>query len=122
MLADFAVLVVRPTLIDLSGLARTLTLVRKLGKPSTVVMNRSRSPARAYRAAAGQASRCRGLDYIRRAPVAPGDRARPVDLPDRAAETGHARWKKAPDAAAAEEIAALWEFVEAEIEDATQKA
>ena len=41
VLADFAVLVVRPTLIDLSGLARTLMLVRRLGKPSLVVMNQA---------------------------------------------------------------------------------
>ena len=35
-LADFAVMVVRPTLLDLAGLARTLTIVRRLRKASTI--------------------------------------------------------------------------------------
>src|SRR5882757_1107241 len=39
VLADFVVMVVRPTLLDLAALARTLALVRRLGKPSIVVVN-----------------------------------------------------------------------------------
>jgi chromosome partitioning protein len=114
VLADFAVLVVRPTLIDLSGLARTLTLVRRLGKPSSVVVNQapfareSVEPPLVKRA-------LRGLDYMR-APVAPVIlRARSVY--QTALETGRSV-EESSDAAAAAEIADLWAFVEAEIADA----
>jgi chromosome partitioning protein len=114
VLADFAVLVVRPTLIDLSGLARTLTLVRRLGKPSSVVVNQapfareSVEPPLVKRA-------LRGLEYMR-APVAPVIlRARSIY--QTALETGRSV-EEAPDAAAANEVAALWAFVEAELADA----
>jgi chromosome partitioning protein len=111
VLADFAVLVVRPTLIDLSGLARTLTLVRRLGKPSTVVMNQAPfareniEPPLVKRA-------LRGLDYMR-APVAPIIlRARSVY--QTALETGRSVEETA-DTAAAKEVAALWDFVDAAV-------
>ena len=114
VLADFAVLVVRPTLIDLSGLARTLTLVRRLGKPSSVVVNQAPfaregvEPPLVKRA-------LRGLEYMR-APVAPVIlRARSIY--QTALETGRSV-EEASDAAAANEVAALWAFVEAEIADA----
>jgi chromosome partitioning protein len=115
VLADFAVLVVRPTLIDLSGLARTLTLVRRLGKPSSVVMNQapfareSVEPPLVKRA-------LRGLDYMR-APVAPVI-LRSRSIYQTALETGRSV-EETSDLAAAEEIAALWAFVEAELADAT---
>jgi chromosome partitioning protein len=111
VLADFAVLVVRPTLIDLSGLARTLTLVRRLGKPSTVVMNQAPfareniEPPLVKRA-------LRGLDYMR-APVAPVI-VRARSIYQTALETGRSA-EETTDAAAAREIAALWEFIEADI-------
>jgi chromosome partitioning protein len=41
VLADFAVMVVRPTLLDIAGLVRTLRMVRQLGKPATVVVNQA---------------------------------------------------------------------------------
>jgi chromosome partitioning protein len=114
VLADFAVLVVRPTLIDLSGLARTLTLVRRLGKPSSVVVNQapfareSVEPPLVKRA-------LRGLEYMR-APVAPVIlRARSIY--QTALETGRSV-EESSDGAAAGEVAALWAFVEAEIADA----
>jgi chromosome partitioning protein len=114
VLADFAVLVVRPTLIDLSGLARTLTLVRRLGKPSSVVVNQAPfaregvEPPLVKRA-------LRGLEYMR-APVAPVIlRARSIY--QTALETGRSV-EEGADAAAAGEVAALWAFVEAEIADA----
>lgn len=114
VLADFAVLVVRPTLIDLSGLARTLTLVRRLGKPSSVVVNQapfareSVEPPLVKRA-------LRGLDYMR-APVAPVI-LRSRSIYQTALETGRSV-EETSDLAAAEEIAALWAFVEAELADA----
>ena len=69
VLADYAVMVVRPTLLDIAGLARTLTLVRRLAKPSTVVVNQAPTareniePPLVKRA-------LRGLDYMQ-APMAP---------------------------------------------------
>ena len=111
VLADFAVLVVRPTLIDLSGLARTLMLVRRLGKPSLVVMNQAPfareniEPPLVKRA-------LRGLDYMK-APVAPVI-VRARSIYQTALETGRSA-EESTDAAAAKEIAALWAYVEAEI-------
>lgn len=111
VLADFTVLVVRPTLIDLSGLARSLLMVRRLGKPSTVVVNQapfareSIEPPLVKRA-------LRGLDYMK-APVAPVIlRARSIY--QTALETGRSV-EESSDVAAAKEVAALWAFVEDEI-------
>jgi chromosome partitioning protein len=114
VLADFAVLVVRPTLIDLSGLARTLTLVRQLGKPSSVVVNQAPfaregvEPPLVKRA-------LRGLEYMRAA-VAPV-MLRSRSIYQTALETGRSVEETA-DLAAADEIATLWAFVEAELADA----
>jgi chromosome partitioning protein len=87
VLADVAVMVVRPTLLDLAGLVRTLSLVWRLGKPSIVVVNQ--------------------------APLAP------VILRSRAiyqtALESARSVEEMPDKAAAEEMAALWEFVEGKI-------
>ena len=107
VLADYAVLVVRPTLIDLSGLARTLVIARRLEKPSTVVVNQAPfaregiEPPLVKRA-------MRGLDYMK-APVAPVIvRARSVY--QTALETGRSA-EETSDTAAAAEIAALWGFL-----------
>lgn len=111
VLADFTVLVVRPTLIDLSGLARSLMLVRRLGKPSTVVINQAPfaregiEPPLVKRA-------LRGLEYMK-APLAPVIiRARSIY--QTALETGRSA-EETTDLAAGREIAALWEFVSAAI-------
>jgi chromosome partitioning protein len=111
VLADYALLVVRPTLIDLSGLARSLVIARRLEKPSAVVLNQAPfaregiEPPLVKRA-------MRGLDYMK-APLAPVIvRARAIY--QTALETGRSA-EESPDVAAAKEIAALWNFVEAEI-------
>ena len=111
VLTDFAVLVVRPTLIDLSGLARSLLMVRRLGKPSTVVVNQA--PFARERIEPPLVKRAlRGLDYMK-APVAPVIlRARSIY--QTALETGRSV-EESTDAAAAKEVAALWAFVEGEI-------
>jgi chromosome partitioning protein len=111
VLADFAVLVVRPTLIDLSGLARTLMLVRRLGKASTVVVNQAPfareniEPPLVKRA-------LRGLDYMR-APVAPVI-VRARSIYQTALETGRSV-EETSDVAAAKEIAGLWDFIDAAV-------
>ncbi|MEJ0064247.1 MAG: ParA family protein [Caulobacteraceae bacterium] len=80
VLADFTVLVVRPTLIDLSGLARSLLMVRRLGKPSTVVVNQAPFARGKHRAAPGQA-RDAG-PRVHEGAGGPGHPAGAVDLPD----------------------------------------
>jgi chromosome partitioning protein len=107
VLADYAVLVVRPTLIDLSGLARSLTLVRKLGKPSSVVVNQA--PAARDGSESPLVKRAlRGLDFMK-APLAPVI-VRLRTVYQTALETGRSA-EEASDAAAAEEIASLWDFI-----------
>ena len=69
VLADLAVLVVRPTLLDLSGLAPSLSLVRQMNKPSLVVMNQA-PPAREEIESPLVRRALRALDYMC-APVAP---------------------------------------------------
>jgi chromosome partitioning protein len=111
VLADYAVMVVRPTLLDLAGLARTLRLVNRLGKPSAVVLNQApttrdaNEPPMVKRALAA-------LDYMK-AKVAPSLlRGRVVF--QTAVETGRSV-EELGDPAAAREAAALWDFVEAEL-------
>jgi chromosome partitioning protein len=109
VLADFVVLVVRPTLIDLAGLARTLMIVRRLGKASTVVMNQAPvarggvEPPLVKRA-------MRVLDYMQ-APAAPVI-VRSRTIYQTALETGRSA-EEAYDPAAASEIGALWDFIDA---------
>ena len=111
VLADYAVMVVRPTLLDIAGLARTLNLVRRMGKPATVVVNQAPvaregvEPPLVKRA-------LRGLDYMK-APLAPAI-VRSRSIYQIALETGRSV-EEMSDLAAAREIAALWEFVEGEI-------
>jgi len=107
VLADLAVLVVRPTMLDLTGLVRTLLLVRKLRKPAIVVMNQAPVPREGVEAPVVKRMR-RGLDYMR-APMAP------VVLRQRSAyQTALERGRSAEethDPAAAKEVSALWSFV-----------
>jgi chromosome partitioning protein len=107
VLADFAVLVVRPTLLDLSALARTMTLVRGLRRRSTVVMNQA-APPRGGVESPPVTRALKALAYMR-APLAPMIvRARTIY--QTALETGRSA-EEMSDAAAAKEIAALWEHI-----------
>jgi chromosome partitioning protein len=111
VLADLTVMVVRPTLIDLSGLARTLTIVRRLAKPSVVVMNQAPfaregiEPPLVKRA-------LRGLEYMQARPAPTILRARSIY--QTALETGRSA-EETTDAAAAAEIGALWAFIDREL-------
>jgi chromosome partitioning protein len=113
VLADFVVMVVRPTLLDLAGLARTLVIVRRLGKPFTVVVNQAPfaregvEPPLVKRA-------LRGLAYMRAA-IAPVI-IRSRSIYQVALETGRSA-EEMQDAAAAADIAALWDFIQARIAD-----
>jgi chromosome partitioning protein len=111
VVADHALMVVRPTLIDLSGLARTLSLVRRLGKPATVVMNQAPVPREEVEAPLVRRA-LKGLDYMQ-APIAPVIlRARSVY--QTALERGRSA-EETSDRAAAKEVADLWEIVSARI-------
>lgn len=115
VLADFAVLVVRPTLIDLSGLARTLTIVRRLAKPHAVVVNQA--PVARGNVEAPLVKRAlKGLDFMQ-APVAPII-VRSRSIYQTALERGRSA-EEMTDRSAATEMAALWDFVNARI--ATKK-
>lgn len=106
-LADLAVMVVRPTLLDLAGLARTLSIVRRLRKPATVVLNQAPIARGGIEPPLVQRA-LRALAYME-APVAP------VILRSRAIyQTALERGRSAEemgDASAAREAAGLWDVV-----------
>jgi chromosome partitioning protein len=112
VLADLTVLVVRPTLLDLAGMARTFKIVKRLGKPSTVVMNQA--PVARQGAETPLVTRIMaGLDYMQE-PVAPVIlRARSIY--QTALERGRSA-EETPDRAAAKEIAELWDFIRARLD------
>lgn len=118
VLADLAVLIVRPTLIDLSGLARSLMLVRRLGKPSVVVVNQA-PPARETVEAPLVKRALKGLDYMQAAVAPVIVRSRSVY--QTALERGRSA-EEMSDRAAAAEIAALWDFVDATLAAPIQDA
>ena len=108
VLAEAAVMVVRPTLLDIAALARTLALVRRLQKPSTVVVNQAPVAREGVEAPVVKRA-LRALEYMR-LPVAPTIvRARAVY--QTALETGRSA-EEMTDPAAAREIAALWDYVD----------
>ena len=108
VLSDAAVMVVRPTLLDIAALARTLALVRRLKKPSTVVVNQAPVPREGVEAPVVKRA-LRALEYMR-LPVAPVIvRARAIY--QTAVETGRSAEELA-DHAAAREIAGLWDYID----------
>jgi chromosome partitioning protein len=106
-IADLAVMVTRPTLLDLSGLVRTLTLVRRLGKPHLVVVNQAPIAREGVEPPVVKRA-LRGLDYMQ-APLAPAI-LRGRAIYQTALETGRSV-EEGGDATAAGEVAALWEHV-----------
>jgi chromosome partitioning protein len=111
VLADFSLLVVRPTLLDLAGLARTLTVVKRLGKPSAVVLNQAPVPREGAEAPLVKRAML-ALEYMK-APAAPAI-LRQRAIYQTALETGRSV-EECRDAAAAREIAELWDYVAGEI-------
>jgi chromosome partitioning protein len=113
VLCDLAVLVVRPTMLDLAGLVRTVTMVRKLAKPYLVVM--SQAPVAREGSEAPVVKRMlRGLEYMQvpLSPVIVRNRA----VYQTALERGRSA-EESPDKAAAREIAALWDIVNERLEE-----
>ncbi len=107
VLADLAIMVVRPTLLDIAALVRTLNIVRRLGRRSTVVVNQAPVAREGVEAPVVKRA-LRALEYMR-LPIAPSIlRARSVY--QTALETGRSA-EETPDQAAALEIATLWDFI-----------
>jgi chromosome partitioning protein len=108
VLADLSLLVVRPTLLDLAAMVRTVEVLRRLKKPALVVVNQA-APARDG-VEPPMVKRClRALEFMR-LPVAP------VIIRSRAVyqtvlETGRSA-EEAWDDTAAEEMSQLWAFIE----------
>jgi chromosome partitioning protein len=118
VLADFVVMVVRPTLLDLAGLTRTFMMVRRLGKPATVIVNQA--PVARENIEPPLVKRAlKGLTYMQ-APVAPVI-LRSRTIYQTALETGRSA-EEMTDAAAAAEVGALWDYLAAEIADASEAA
>jgi chromosome partitioning protein len=109
VLADMAVMVARPTLLDLAGLVRTLKIVRRLDKPYTVVVNQA-PIAREGTEAPVVRRALQGLEYMR-APIAPSILRSRV-IYQTALETGRSV-EEMLDKAAAAEVATLWDHVAA---------
>ncbi len=114
VLADYVVLVARPTLLDLAGLARTMPIVRRLKKRSVVVVNQAPVARSAVEPPVIKRA-LRGLAFMQ-AHVAP------TIIRLRAAyqialETGRSA-EESTDAAAARDMASLWEFIAAELSGA----
>jgi chromosome partitioning protein len=108
VLSDLAVMVVRPTLLDLAALARTYAIIRRLMKPSLVVV--SQAPVARGGIEPPVVKRAlRALDYLQLnvAPVIVRSRS----IYQTALETGRSAEEMA-DPAAAAEIAALWECID----------
>jgi chromosome partitioning protein len=112
VLTDLAILVVRPTLLDLAGLARTLSVVRRLNKAATVVLNQAPVARENLEPPLVQRA-MRALDYMQ-APVAPVI-LRSRSVYQTALERGRSAEETA-DKAAGREIAALWAFVEGRLQ------
>jgi chromosome partitioning protein len=111
VLADLAIMVVRPTLLDLAGLAPTLQIVSQLKKPSIVVVNQA--PVAREGVEAPLVKRAlRALDYMR-ATVAPTI-LRYRTIYQTALETGRSA-EEMWDPAAKREVATLWKFVDAAV-------
>jgi chromosome partitioning protein len=108
VLADLSLLILRPTFLDLAAAIQTVDTVRRLRKPAIVVVNQA-PPAREGVETPAVRRALQALSILR-LPVAPAIlRARAIY--QTALETGRSA-EEADDPAAAQEIAALWAFVE----------
>ena len=109
VLADLAIMVVRPTLLDIAALVRTLEVVRRLRKPSIVVVNQAPVSREGVEAPVVKRA-MRALEYMR-LPVAPTI-LRTRAIYQTALETGRSA-EEASDVIAAREFASLWDYVAA---------
>jgi chromosome partitioning protein len=108
VLADLSLLVLRPTFLDLAAAIQTVDVVRRLRKPAMIVVNQA-PPARGGIEAPAVKRALKALAILR-LPVAPTIlRSRTVY--QTALETGRSA-EETDDRVAAQEITALWTFIE----------
>lgn len=107
VLADMALMVVRPTLLDIAALARTLEIVRRLRKPAVVVLNQAPVPREGVEAPVVRRA-MRALEFMR-LPIAPVV-LRSRSIYQTALETGRSA-EEMLDETASHEVAALWDYV-----------
>jgi chromosome partitioning protein len=108
VLADLVLLVVRPTLLDIAALVRTLEMFHRLQKPVFVVVNQAPVAREGIEAPVVRRA-LRALEYLR-LPVAPAI-LRHRSAYQTALEAGRSVEETA-DTIAAAEVAALWGFLE----------
>jgi chromosome partitioning protein len=108
VLANLSILVVRPTLLDLAAMVRTLDVVRRLKKEALVVVNQAPVPRGGIEPPVVKRA-LRALDYMR-LPVAPTI-LRTRAIYQVALETGRSA-EEASDPTAAAEFRALYGFIE----------
>jgi chromosome partitioning protein len=107
--ADLCLLVIRPTFLDLAAAIQTAEIVRRLRKPTLVVLNQAPS----QRAGTETPSVKRALEALQllRLPAIPSILRSRVSYQS-ALETGRSVEEVDPDSEAAREVAVLWQFVE----------
>jgi chromosome partitioning protein len=107
--ADLCLLVIRPTFLDLAAAVQTAEIVRRLRKPTLVVLNQAPSP----RAGTETPAVKRALEALQllRLPVVPSILRSRVSYQS-ALETGRSVEEVDADSEAAREVAVLWQFVE----------
>lgn len=108
VLADLSLLILRPTFLDLAAAIHTVDTVRRLRKPAVVVVNQA-PPAREGVETPAVRRALQALSILR-LPVAP-TLLRSRAVYQTALETGRSA-EEADDPAAAQEVAALWGFIE----------
>jgi chromosome partitioning protein len=108
VVADFSLLVVRPTLIDIAAAVRTVDIVRRLKKPAMVVVNQAPTARDGVEPPSVKRA-LRALEFIR-LPIVP-TLLRTRAIYQTALETGRSV-EECYDVFATREVAALWAYVE----------
>ncbi|HZZ34463.1 MAG TPA: AAA family ATPase [Caulobacteraceae bacterium] len=109
VLADLCLLVLRPTFLDMAAAIQTVEIVRRLRKPTMIVVNQA--PAARGGIEPPQVRKALQALRLMRLPVVPTTlRARAAY--QAALETGRSVEELSGDPAAAQEVADLWDFIE----------
>ncbi len=110
VLADLALLVLRPTFLDLAAVIRTADIVRRLRKPTLVVLNQA--PAAREGTEPPAVNRALRALKVMRLPAAPAI-IRQRQAYQTALESGRSVEEIAGEPAAAREMGEFWAFLEA---------
>ncbi len=108
VVADYSLLVVRPTLMDIAAAVRTVDIIRRLRKPAMIVVNQA--PTARDGVEPPSVKRALRALEVMRLPVVP-TLLRSRAIYQSALETGKSV-EECYDVNAAREIAALWTFIE----------